>query len=486
MAINERRAQVVGPYRRITVRASQTLLPPTSHAARTILWIMIAINFFNYVDRIIFAAVGPELKRAFHLTDGQIGMTGSAFILVYAVSALPLGLVADRHSRTKVIAIGVALWSLATWYTSIASNLPQLFLGRAVLGIGEASYIPAGIALLAAYYAPSVRASVMSRWGASTLVGTAVGFILGGVIAQHVGWRFAFVLCAIPGLVLAVFAWRMQDRPAYDEADRHARNEVTQSNSQSAPTFGGVRGAFAFLVKQVRLTMRSPTVRICICIQAMGLFVVTPSIIFIPIYLREHFHLSIQTTALLAGGVLIPGGVLGTILGGKLADALSKRYAGGRMMTVAIGFAFALPCYIAAFLVPSLYLLLPLAFLATAFMNMYSGPMNAITQDVVPSYLRASAAGVIMTLAHLLGDVASPTLIGSLTGNVARHHGHHAVQYVARMNIAQALVLCSAPVLTMGALLAVWAVHIYAREMAASDSDTDYDLAQNKVALAQA
>lgn len=454
------------PVVRTTVRQKSTsavarragkapLLPPTARAAGLIFWLLTAINFLNYLDRIIFVAVGPDLKAAFHLGDGQVGITASAFLLVYTLAALPLGLLADNGSRTKIIAVGVALWSLATWYTAIAHTFAELFVGRAVLGIGEASYVPAGAALLAAYFPAARRAEIMSRWGASTLVGTAVGFVAGGVIAQHFGWRLAFILCGPPGLALAWLMWRAKDRQAYDEADRQTAHVMPAGKKPSGKPSRSVLQTLAGAYAQIRTVLRSRTVLVTILLQALGLFATTPALIFIPIYLKAHYHLTTQTTALLAGGVLIPAGVLGTLLGGWLADRLGQRFPGGRMWAVVIGFAGAAPLFIVAFLAQNLLVLLALAFVAVAFMNMYSGPLNAIAQDVVPITVRASALAVIMTAAHLLGDVQSPTLVGALADRMAGH------------NVAHALVLCGGPALVLAALLALVAVRIYAAELAA-------------------
>ena len=347
------------------------LQPPTRQAAGTVFWLLIAINFLNYLDRIIFVAIGPELKVAFHMNDGQVGLTGSAFLFIYTISALPLGVLADRGSRTKVIAFGVMLWSLATWYTAIAHTFVELFLGRAALGIGEASYIPAGTALIAAYFAPQVRARVMSNWGASTLVGTAAGFVAGGIIAQQIGWRWAFVICGVPGLLLAALMWRIPERRAYDQADAQAGSQEMLASIAGVTDQGVTQRTWQtdlrLILRQMRAILRSPTARLTIILQALALFVTTPAIIFIPIYLKEHFHLDVQTTALLAGGVLIPGGVLGAVLGGVVADRLSRRFAGGRMLAAAIGYACALPCLVVALLLSNLILMLPVAFLATAF-----------------------------------------------------------------------------------------------------------------------
>jgi MFS family permease len=417
-----------------------------------VFWVLTVINFLNYLDRIIFVAVGPELKHAFGLDDGQVGMTASAFLLIYTLAALPMGLLADRGSRTKIIAIGVALWSVATWYTAIAHTFIELFAGRAVLGIGEASYLPAGAALLGAYFPARERARVLSRWGASTLVGTAVGFVAGGVIAQHFGWRLAFLLCGPPGLILAWLIWRAPDRKAYDAADLGNQDHLLLPQPAIAPKSAWWASVVG-LVTQARATLRSRTVRISILLQALGLLVTTPALVFVPIYLREHFKLSIEATALVAGGILIPAGVLGTLVGGVVADRLARRFPGGRMMVVGIGFAGAAPFFLLAFLSQSLPALLALAFIAVAFLNMYNGPLNAAIQDVVPAALRASAVAVIMTLAHLLGDVGSPTFVGNLEKWLPSH------------SVAQALIICDTPALIIAALLSIPATSIYTREI---------------------
>lgn len=422
---------------------------PSRRVAQGVFWLLTAINFLNYLDRIVFVAVGPDLKHDLHLGDGQVGLASSAFLLVYALAALPMGLLADRGLRTRIIALGVAAWSLATWYTAISHTFLELFLGRAVLGIGEASYIPAGAALLVAYYPQGERAQVLSRWGASTLVGTAVGFLAGGFIAQHFGWRWAFVICGPPGLLLAWQAWRTPNRQSYDPAENRADAALQRADARVHVSWSA---ALSSLVDQVRATLRSPTVRRSVILQACGLIMTTPALVFVPIYLHEHFHITTQNTAYIAGAILIPGGVGGTLLGGIIADYLNKRIAGGRMLTVALSFGCAAPFFIFGFLANNLYVLLACAFVAITFLNMYNGPLNAIVQDVVPATLRSSAIAVVMTAAHLLGDVWSPTVVGWLAEHVTRH------------NQAHALVICAGPAILLGTIIAFGAVRVYARE----------------------
>ncbi len=414
---------------------------PITRTAMNIFWLLALINFMNYLDRFIFVAVVPILSTDLHLNNAEIGLTTSSFLLIYTLTALPMGFLADRTSRTHIIAIGVALWSLATWYTAISTGFWQLFLGRALLGIGEASYVPAGIALLSAYFAPERRARVLSNWGVGSLVGMALGYVLGGLVAQIFNWRWAFILCGPPGLSLAWVAWRAPDRAAYEPLPAGAR-----ARSPFPSTWKG-------LLEQGRRALQSPVVRLATVIQALGLFFTTPAVIFIPVYLHTHFHLSVGQTALLAAIVLIPGGVLGTVLGGVVADLLSKRFAGGRMLAVAISFVGAAPFFLLALLAGNLIVMLIFAMIATIFINLFNGPLNAIIQDVVPTTLRASAAAIVMTLAHLAGDVGSPTLVGRLADN-SRHIG-----------TAGSLLILGVPALVLGAIASLWGVRVYVHEM---------------------
>ena len=179
--------------------------------ARYVLGVMVGINFLNYLDRYILPVVASKIQDEFHLSDAAIGGLGTAFLLVYAVAALPFGIWADRGVRRTVVGVGVAIWSLATLFTGLARSYVQLFAARAVLGIGEASYYPAGTSLLGDYFGKAQRGRAMSIWGAGTAVGIAVGFAGGGIVASILGWRAAFYLTAIPGLVFAVLAFRLRE-----------------------------------------------------------------------------------------------------------------------------------------------------------------------------------------------------------------------------------------------------------------------------------
>src|SRR5579859_236260 len=188
--------------------------------AAYVFWIMFSINLLNYLDRYVFTGAANIIGKELGLGIDQIGFLATAFIFVYAVGTLPLGIWADRSSRKNIIALCIAIWSLATVFTALAGNFISLFLSRMVLGIGEAGYYPAGTAMLSDYFSRAKRAQVMSSWTAGSFVGLMIGFIAGGVIAGlgFGKWRLAFLFTGIPGLLLAFLTYRLRE-PRRNQAD---------------------------------------------------------------------------------------------------------------------------------------------------------------------------------------------------------------------------------------------------------------------------
>src|SRR5438309_6128760 len=172
---------------------------------------MVAINFLNCMDRYVGAALVSPIQKEFHITDAQVGLLATAFLLVYAIAALPFGFWGDRGVRHTIIGVGVTIWSLATLISGFAASYIQLFLSRAVVGIGEASYYPAGTSLVSDYFAQEQRGRVMSIWGAGSVFGIAAAYAGGGYVADHFGWRTAFFIAALPGLILAFLAFTMRE-----------------------------------------------------------------------------------------------------------------------------------------------------------------------------------------------------------------------------------------------------------------------------------
>ncbi len=411
------------------------------NTALPVFWLLFAINTVNYLDRFLAVAVAPTLKQEFHLTDGNIGALSSAFILIYAVASLPLGLLADRASRARVVAAGVSLWSIASGVTGLANGLPLLFATRAGVGIGEASYYPAGTALLSAYYSLERRARALSRWSSGQLFGVALAFGiaagLSALLGPSLGWRVAFIFSAVPGFILAALMWFVADAPATapDESSSYAAKMNEELETRPA--------------KSVRLILRDVarirTVWVVAVLQALSFVVITPAVTFLPIYLRSThgpFHLSAVTTDALAGIVIIVGGLTGQVFGGNV----------GRMLTTTVGFGIALPTYALMLLTHSLPVFVIFGIIAVLAINLPIGPMLACSQDATPRALRATALAMTLLIGHLGGDAWSPWA----TGQVSTKLGEH---------IANSLLIFGIPALALAAIIGLVGTRIYAAEV---------------------
>ncbi|HXI96771.1 MAG TPA: MFS transporter [Candidatus Acidoferrum sp.] len=374
--------------------------------ARYVLVVMVGINFLNYMDRYVGAAASPLIQKEFHLTDTEVGLLGSAFLLVYAVAAVPFGYWADRGVRKTVVAAGVAIWSIATLFTGFARSFPQLFVSRAFLGIGEASYYPAGTSLLSDYFPKEQRARTMSIWGAGSTFGIAVGFAGGGYIAEKFGWRSAFFFAAAPGILFALLAFGLRE-PLRGSAESIGRAMAAVHD--------------ASLRKFLEL-MRIRTLRATILSQTLLYFVLASNAFWLPILLTRRFDLSVGKAGLLAGVVLVAGGLIGTLAGGWIADRRALNRPAAHLEVGITGFLLGAVFITIALVAPlnagPIPVFVPAFVLAVVCLYLYSGPFTAVAQNVVSPGLRASAVTLLLFISHVFGDSHSTFDIGWISDRV--------------------------------------------------------------------
>jgi MFS family permease len=447
----------------VTAKYTGPSLTARISSAGWVLGLLFAINLVNYLDRLLAVAAGPTLKLEFGLSDRDIGLLASAFLLIYTVAALPLGLVADRVARSRVVALGVALWSVTSGATAFCRSFGGLLATRAGVGIGEASYFPAGAALLSAYYPLKQRARAMSRWGAGQMVGTALAFALIAALDRALGpllgWRAAFAIAAAPGLLLAALMWFVRDRPAANGEPAAESSAVAAPGTAPAETvrLSSPSQTLAGVLAQIGGVLRIRTVVLSIALQAIVYIVTTPTITFLTIYVPSRasgFRLGPGQAALISGLVIVLGGLAGTLFGGYLADWLSPRVPGGRILAIGLGFAAALPCYVVALLTHALPVFLVAATLAVVALTIQVGPLGAIVQDATPAHLRASAVAVSLVLAHLLGDAWAATAVGAISTALGE-----------RTNLG--LLIVGVPALVVGMAVALLGARVYLADLAA-------------------
>jgi MFS family permease len=174
-----------------------------------VLLILMLVNFVNYVDRQIVFSLFPFIRREFGVSYVQLGYLATAFTVVLSLASFPLGMLADRISRRAVISAGVLFWSGATFFSGLAGSFRSLLIARGLVGVGEAAYTPAGAAVISATFPHEVRARVQGAFDAGMFIGGATGIALGGIMAAAFGWRYAFFLVGIPGVVLGLTALRL-------------------------------------------------------------------------------------------------------------------------------------------------------------------------------------------------------------------------------------------------------------------------------------
>jgi len=378
-------------------------IQPSATQARMAFIVLLVINILNYTDRSVLSAVQTHVKADFGFSDTQLGLLNSSFLFIYGLATLPIGIWADKGTRKNIIAMCVGIWSIATALGGVTRNFIQLFITRAFLGIGEAGYAPASLSLIGDYFPKDIRGRMLSLWSTGNLFGTAIGLAIGGVIADTLGWRWAFYIVGIPGLIAAFFVWRVIEpqRGAFDteEGEQHEVSMVHGSLGQ------GFFGAIRKLIK-------TPTYWVLIGAFICSFFIIGAALAWLPTYLLRTFELSATQAGILSAGALAGGSLVGTLLGGWLADALQRRFLQGRMAVATVAFLLGAPLCWLALSLHQLSAFIAVFIVAIMCLSLCLGPIQAVIQDITAPDIRSTAIGLALLLGHLLGDASSPLIIG--------------------------------------------------------------------------
>jgi MFS family permease len=378
-----------------------------------ILVLLTGLNLLNYVDRMIVAAVLPQLiapatKGGLGLSNGEAGFLATAFLLGYFITSPLFGTRADKGARKGLIALGVGVWSVATMASGIVDGFALMICARVVVGVGEASYATLAPTIIDDLTPPERKGRALAIFYLAIPVGSALGYVIGGQIAAAWGWRAAFYICGGPGLLLALTCLLIVEPP---RKLREAHGKVTE----------GLR-----TLSKLPLFRRA-VLGYCAYTAAMGAFAH-----WAPTFISERFpdELTLASANTWFGATTILAGIIGTIVGGRWADwtqkhhpvdaqtrfddPANKRGTNALLRICAIGMVWAAPLSAAAFLMPT-----PIAFFAAAFLAeiglfLSTSPVNAIGLRAVPPELRASAMAAMIFAIHLFGDVWSPYALGGL------------------------------------------------------------------------
>ena len=361
---------------------------------RTVLLLLLAVNLLNYIDRQALYAVFPLIKADLSLSDTSLGFLGSAFMLSYMLSAPLFGWLAGRTGRATIAAAGVALWSLATVCSGFASGYRMLLAARTAVGIGEASFGTVSPGLLADFFPKEKRGKIVSLFYLAIPVGSALGYLLGGIIGQKYGWHAAFLLVGAPGLLLALPVWLLREPGVKEE-----RGESEPTSSR--PAYASLAGNRSFVITTVAMAAMT--------------FALGGLAQWAPTFLHRMHALDVGRANTLFGGITVVSGVIGTLAGGYLGDRFQRSSRSGYLTVSGWGFLLGAPALAWAIFSPTLPGCLLFIFIAETFLFFNTGPLNTVILNVTPQPLRAMAFAVNIFFIHALGDAISPTLLGWLS-----------------------------------------------------------------------
>jgi len=367
----------------------RSTVPETKLYPRTALIVLTALNLLNYADRNVLFAVQPLVQDEFHLTKTQIGYLTSAFLGFYMVAAPFVGPLADRYSRKLIIVLGAFFWSGLTLLTAFTHNYTELLVRHTLVGIGEATFVTIAPTFVADLFAENKRGRILGVFYLAIPVGSAAGYLLGGYLAPHHGWRYPFYVAAAPGflLALAVMFLREPERGQFDSL---------QGTRERATVLGLARNP-AFLTSTLGMAAMTFSLG---GIQA-----------WMPQFLYSERHYSLEAANLMFGLIIVGDGIVASLAGGWLGDYLLRRMKSSYYLISAASMGLGVPVMIVALFARG-KIMIPAIAVAAFFLLLNTAPLNAAVINSVDAHIRATALAVNIFIIHILGDVPSPTLMG--------------------------------------------------------------------------
>ncbi len=381
-----------------------------SSSPRILLSLLLLAYIFNFLDRQILGILAGPIIADLHLTDAEFGtIAGLAFAILYSVLGVPLALLADRTSRSRVIAGSLALWSAFTALCGTAANFWQMFVFRLGVGIGEAGGVAPSYALIADYFPPERRARALAIFSLGIPLGLAAGTLLGAYLAAWVDWRAAFLTMGLAGIALApLMLIFVRDAP---------RHRAAVSSPALLATFPIVASKPTFWLMAAAASSSS--------LAGYGLALWTPSV------LERSFGLSLIERGQFLAAIFLIGGTAGVFAGGLLADRLGQSDRSWYARLPAVAWLITAPIFVVGLMAPNLWIAWPLLLMPNALNILWLGPVTTAVQHLVPRPMRSTASASFLLINNLIGLGVGPTLIGALSDLFKGRFGTEALRYAA-------------------------------------------------------
>jgi MFS family permease len=364
-----------------------TTFAPISYAYRVrLLAILALINFVNFAYRLVIPPLVPLLRVEFSLSSTQLSLLQGSLQIVLALATIPFALLGDRVSRTHLITYGMVFCSLVMIITGMAHTFMLLLVARALVGVGEAAYAPSAQSMISGAFTEERRAGAQAIFACGMLGGATFGLAAGGLIGQAMGWRPAFYILGIPGIIIALLALGLR------EPSRGPRSDlVPLSHLLAVPAF------LALILSGVLITFTSVAI-----------------IFWGPEFVKEWKDFTQAEAGVSLGVTVLVASLLGVLAGGFVADWLQKRYHYGRILTVALAFFAATPFTLWGLYTEEKRMVIVALFIAAFFMSWYHGPITAVIHDMMPRRAHSTSVGIYMFVTQLIGGVLGPFVVGQI------------------------------------------------------------------------
>jgi MFS transporter, Spinster family, sphingosine-1-phosphate transporter len=356
---------------------------------RTALVLLTTLNLFNYIDRSVLFAVQPLVQKEFHRSDAEFGLLTSAFFIFYMIAAPVMGPLADRYSRKVIVIVGAMVWSGATLLTAVTHTFTELLIRHTLVGIGEASFVTIAPTLVVDLFPEEERGRILGIFYLTIPVGTALGYIIGGYLGPHYGWRSPFYVGAAPGFLVALALMFIgePERGQYDTL-------------KETPERGTVWGL-----------ARNPAFWTATLGMAAMTFALGGLLVWMPTFLSRVRGYSLGSANQIFGGIVAFDGTVASLAGGWLGDWLLRRTKSAYYLVSAASMALGIPVMAVALFSPG-PLMVPAICLGAFLLLLNTAPLNAAVINSVGAHIRATGIAVNIFVIHLLGDALSPWLIG--------------------------------------------------------------------------
>jgi MFS family permease len=380
---------------------SNEFLVPRSQAYFVFI-LLFLLYVFDQADRYVITALFPYLKAEWALTDMQCGLLVSAVYWSLLIFVFPTSLLIDRWSRKHAIGVMAVLWSIAAAASAFTRNFTQLFITRTAIGVGEAGYAPGGTAMISGLFPEKRRSIFLGLWMASVPVGAAAGVMLGGLIASEFGWRHAFGVLAVPGLLLGLMFFFVKDY-------KTVKLEKTQQDANKAPATVKMKTRDI-----VREFTSKPSLILTYLAFAGNVFATVALLTWMPTFFQRVGGMSVQASTFNSGLIMLTA-LIGTPLGGYIADKWYRKRKDARLLFCAISTCVTAVFFFVAFQLPPGPMQMAMLVMVGVTIAMYNPGGAAVTQDVVHPGLRAISYSICVVVQHILGSTLGPIFVGAVS-----------------------------------------------------------------------